>query len=67
MKTLLEFEKLVHVAIKEERKAQELYRNMASKTKDPFVRAVLQGLHEEEVGHEEKLNNLLKSLRPTGC
>jgi len=39
---------------------------MASKTKDPFVKAILQGLHEEEVGHEQKLNNLLDSLKPTG-
>jgi len=67
MTTLHEFEKLVQVAIKEERKAQELYRNMAEKTQDPFVKAVLQGLHEEEVSHERKLNRLLNSLKPTGA
>ena len=67
MKTLKEFEKLVQLAIREEKKAQDLYQNMASKTNDPFVKAILEGLHEEEVSHEEKLNNLLNSLKPTGA
>jgi len=65
MKTLKEFQKLVQFAIKEEKKAQDLYRNMAEKTQDPFVQAVLLGLHEEERGHEEKLSNLLDTLKPT--
>lgn len=67
MKTLVEFEKLVRLAIREEKKAQELYRNMAKKTRDPFVKAVLLGLQEEEANHEQKLNGLLKSLKPAGA
>ncbi len=65
MKTLKEFQKLVEFAIKEEKKAQDLYKGLAGKTKDPFVKAVLLGLQEEELGHEEKLTNLLDSLKPT--
>jgi rubrerythrin len=63
MKTLLEFEKLVQFAIKEEKKAQDLYKKMAKKANDPFIQAVLAGLHEEECGHEKKLENLLNSLK----
>ena len=66
MKTIVEFEKLVRLAIKEEQKAQDIYRNMAKKTRDPFVLAVLQGLQEEEANHERKLNGLLNSLKPAG-
>jgi len=40
---------------------------MAGKTDDPFVKAVLEGLHEEEVSHEKKLHRLLDSLKPTGA
>lgn len=64
METTSRFQSLVRLAIEEERKAQKLYKRMAAKTGDPFVRAILDGLHEQEVQHEEKLRSLLASVEP---
>ena len=64
MGDLVEFRKLILFAIEEERKAQRLYKRMGSKIKDPFGRAILEGLYEEEVGHEERLKSLLDSIQP---
>ena len=65
MKTTKEFTDLIKMAIREEKKAQELYKNMAKKAKDPFAKDILEGLYEEEVGHEKKLESLLSSIKPS--
>jgi rubrerythrin len=59
-----EFRGLIEMAIREERKAQRLYSDLAAKTKDGYAKAILQGLHEQEVLHEEKLRALLASVQP---
>jgi rubrerythrin len=58
----MEFRELIEFAIGEERKAQQLYGRMARKIKDPFGKAILEGLREEEISHEEKLRSLLRSV-----
>ena len=58
----MEFRELIEFAIGEERKAQRLYGKMARKAKDPFGKAILEGLREEELSHEEKLKNLLRTV-----
>lgn len=60
-----DFKRLIEFAIKEEQKAQELYKTMSSKTKDPFAKAILDGLHEQETAHEEKLKSLLGTIHPS--
>lgn len=64
METTGEFRRLIEFAIQEERKAQDLYKRMASKTRDPFAKAILEGLHEQEVNHEDKLKSLLETVNP---
>ncbi len=64
MGTATEFRSLVEFAIREECKAQELYRTMMLKIEDPFCRSILEALHEQEVAHEEKLRSLLESIEP---
>ena len=58
----LEFRELIEFAIGEERKAQRLYGRMVKKAKDPFGRAILEGLRQEELSHEERLQTLLRSV-----
>ncbi len=67
MQTTGEFRRLIELAIQEEKKAQELYKRMASNVKDPFAKAILEGLHEQEIAHEEKLRSLLESVNPSGA
>ncbi len=64
MNSTTEFNKLIKLAIREEKKAQELYKDLASKTVDPFAKSILEGLYEQEVLHEEKLSSLLASIKP---
>ncbi len=64
MGTSEDFRGLIELAIREEQKAQGLYRDMASKAKDVYAKAILEGLHEQEVLHEEKLRSLLASIDP---
>ncbi|MEW6444193.1 MAG: hypothetical protein AB1640_24885 [bacterium] len=64
METLTSFEGLIEFAIDQEKKAQELYGKMLEVTKDPFARAILEGLREQEILHEEKLKSLLDSIKP---
>ena len=65
MKTIREFENLLKFAIREEKKAQDLYGEMANKAKDPFVKTILEGLREEEMGHEAKLLKIMETIKPT--
>lgn len=64
METINSFQNLIRFAIEEEKKAQELYQRIAVRAEDPYVRAILEGLHEQEVLHEEKLKSLLASVEP---
>ena len=59
-----DFRGLIEFAIREERKAQNLYKDLAAKVDDPYPKAILEGLHEQEVLHEEKLRDLLASIQP---
>jgi rubrerythrin len=59
-----DFRGLIEFAIREEQKAQRIYEDLASKTDDAYARAILEGLHEQEVLHEEKLRSLLASIQP---
>jgi rubrerythrin len=59
-----DFRGLIEFAIREEQKAQRIYEDLASKTDDAYARAILDGLHEQEVLHEEKLRSLLASIQP---
>ena len=65
MGTTEDFRGLIEFAISEEQKAQRLYRDLAAKAGDGYVKAILEGLHEQEVEHEEKLRSLLASIEPT--
>ena len=65
METTNDFKTMINMAIGEEKKAQKLYREMANKAKDPFIKAILEGLYEQEVSHEEKLRSLLSSIEPS--
>ena len=60
-----DFRGLIQFAIGEEQKAQRLYKDLAAKTGDAYAKAILEGLHEQEVKHEEKLKSLLASIEPT--
>ena len=64
MVTTSEFKTLIDLAIGEEKKAQKLYKDLAAKADDPYVRAILEGLYEQEVSHEQKLRSLLTSIEP---
>jgi rubrerythrin len=59
-----DFRGLIEFAIREERKAQNLYKDLAEKVQDTYAKAILEGLHEQEVLHEEKLRGLLASIQP---
>jgi rubrerythrin len=59
-----DFRGLIEFAIREERKAQNLYKDLAEKVQDSYAKAILEGLHEQEVLHEEKLRDLLASIQP---
>ena len=60
-----DFRGLIEFAISEEQKAQRLYRDLAKKAMDSYVKSILEGLHEQEVQHEERLRSLLASIEPT--
>ena len=45
--------------------AQKMYEDLAAKTGDTYTKAILEGLHEQEVHHEEKLRSILASIEPT--
>jgi DNA-directed RNA polymerase subunit RPC12/RpoP len=54
------------MAVKEEKKAQILYRSMADLTKDPRGRDMYKRLADEEALHEKLLNDQYYSLHNTG-
>ena len=60
-----DFHGLIEFAISEERKAQQMYKNLAAEAGDDYAKAILEGLHEQEVHHEEKLRSILASIEPT--
>ena len=60
-----DFRGLIEFAIGEEQKAQCLYRDLAAKAGDAYAKAILEGLQEQELKHEEKLKSLLASIEPT--
>ena len=60
-----DFRGLIEFAICEEQKAQQMYKDLAVKAGDVYAKAILEGLHEQEVHHEEKLRSLLASIEPT--
>ena len=60
-----DFRGLIEFAIGEEQNAQRLYKDLAAKAVDAYAKAILEGLHEQEVKHEEKLKSLLASIEPT--
>jgi len=64
MSATADFRKLIEFAILEEKQAQKIYRSLAAKARDPFAKAILLGLQEEECGHEEKLKSLLATVDP---
>jgi len=59
-----DFRGLIEFAIREEQKAQRIYEDLAAKAEDDYARALLEGLHEQEVQHENKLRALLASIHP---
>jgi len=65
MSATKDFRGLIQFAICEEQKAQQMYKDLAAKTGDAFTKAILEGLHEQEVHHEEKLKSILASVEPT--
>jgi rubrerythrin len=65
MSATKDFHGLIEFAISEEQKAQEMYKDLAAKTGDAYTKAILEGLHEQEVHHEKKLKSLLASIEPT--
>jgi rubrerythrin len=60
-----DFHGLIELAISEEQKAQRLYKDLAAKAEDDYAKAILEGLHEQEVKHEERLRTLLASIDPS--
>ena len=60
-----DFHGLIEFAISEEQKAQRMYKDLAAEAGDAYTKAILEGLHEQEVHHEEKLKSLLASIEPT--
>ena len=65
MSATKDFHGLIEFAISEEQKAQQMYKDLAEKTGDAYTKAILEGLHEQEVHHEKKLKSLLASIEPT--
>ena len=65
MSATKDFHGLIEFAISEEQKAQQMYKDLAAKTGDAYTKAILEGLHEQEVHHEKKLKSLLASIEPT--
>lgn len=63
METIQSFRSLIEFAIEEEKRAQALYGRMARSAEDPFVKSILEGLHEQEREHEKKLLTLLSSIK----
>jgi len=59
------FHGLIEFAISEEQKAQRMYKDLAAEAGDDYAKAILEGLHEQEVHHENKLKALLASIEPT--
>jgi len=59
-----DFRGLIELAIREEQKAQRFYQDLAAKVEDSYAKAILEGLHEQEVLHEDKLRDLLASIQP---
>ena len=53
------------MAIEEERKAQSMYREVIGLCNDPVIREALQGLHDDEVRHEQSLIRQYNALRAT--
>ena len=64
MSATRDFRSLIEFAICEEQKAQRMYKDLAEKVRDDYAKAILEGLHEQEVRHEEKLKSLLASIEP---
>ena len=60
-----DFRGLIQFAICEEQKAQQIYKDLAAKTGDAYTKAILEGLQEQELHHEEKLRSILASIEPT--
>ena len=60
-----DFHGLIEFAISEEQKAQRMYKDLSAEAGDAYAKAILEGLHEQEVHHEEKLRSLLASIEPT--
>ncbi len=65
MSTAKDFRGLIQFAICEEKKAQEMYRELAEQAGDDYAKAILEGLREQEFKHEEKLQALLDSIDPS--
>jgi rubrerythrin len=65
MSATKDFRGLIQFAICEEQKAQQMYKDLAAKAGDDYAKAILEGLQEQEVQHEEKLKTLLASIDPT--
>ncbi len=42
-----------------------MYKDLAAEAGDDYAKAILEGLHEQEVHHENKLKALLASIEPT--
>ena len=59
-----DFRGLIEFAIREEQKAQRLYQDLAEKAQDEYAKAILEGLREQEMQHETKLQSLLASVEP---
>lgn len=64
MSATKDFRGLIELAISEEQKAQRLYKDLAEKAGDDYAKAILEGLHEQEVMHEQRLKALLASIDP---
>jgi rubrerythrin len=64
MGDLEDFRGLIELAIREEQKAQRLYQDLAAKAEDEYAKAILEGLREQEIQHETKLQSLLASIDP---
>ncbi len=60
-----DFRGLIQFAISEEQKAQQMYKDLAEKAGDDYAKAILEGLREQEVKHEERLKALLASIDPS--
>lgn len=54
---------LFKAAIQAEQEAQETYKRALEYTDNPALKEVLKRLHEDELGHEEKLNDYYTELR----